>query len=106
MQHPTTPLPLRYATYPNETRLRELLDLQQRRQGTQPAPGAYDGVVPPPRRTTFRRPADPALDGPFFPDPSDPAAPQEHTRAREIAALIRNPGDSGVAPGRGWARQG
>lgn len=31
-----------YATYPNETRLQELLDLQRRRQGQAPAPNAYN----------------------------------------------------------------
>ncbi|KAL6745487.1 hypothetical protein V8C86DRAFT_2977699 [Haematococcus lacustris] len=89
------------ATYPNETRLQELIDLQRRKQQTGPAPNAYEVPGWQPLRTTFRRPAQPSLDGPFFLGTEQAAAMglQESTRAREIAAVLRNPADSGLGPG-------
>lgn len=50
----------------------------------------------PPRRTLFRRPHHPELDGPYIILDHAPT-----TRAKEIAALIRNVGDSGLGPGAG-----
>jgi hypothetical protein len=54
-----------------------------------------------PKKSTFRRPAIQALDGPF---PLGSAVAKamgitEMTRLREIASNIRNAGDSGLAPG-------
>ncbi|GIL97103.1 hypothetical protein Vretimale_2853 [Volvox reticuliferus] len=80
---------------PNEVRLQELIALQRRRLSPDPGPGAYE-----PRDTKqprhFRRRQDPQLDGPFFlnqmPDGTS-------TRCKEIAALIRVQGDSGLGPG-------
>ncbi|GFR45606.1 hypothetical protein Agub_g7003 [Astrephomene gubernaculifera] len=79
----------------NEVRLQELLNLQRRKVNTDPGPGFYE-----PRDVTvrrrFRRQHDPDLDGPFFPETVPDGAT---TRSREIAALIRTPGDSGLGPG-------
>ena len=52
-----------------------------------------------PRRSTFRRPNHPSLDGPYFLEEGDDGHLAMSTRAKEIAALIRNAGDSGMGPG-------
>jgi len=53
----------------------------------------------PPRRSTFRRPNHPSLDGPYFLSEDDDGHMAMSTRAKDIAALFRNPGDSGIGPG-------
>ncbi|KAF5838491.1 hypothetical protein DUNSADRAFT_2761 [Dunaliella salina] len=88
-----------HAMYPNETRLQELLELQRRKmQKGAPSPGTYE-VHLPPRRSTFRRPNHPELDGPYFLGEGEDGHLAESTRGKEIAALIRNAGDSGLGPG-------
>ncbi|MEW5298582.1 MAG: hypothetical protein WDW36_001688 [Sanguina aurantia] len=82
------------ASFPNETRLQELLSLHMRRQQAVPGPGSYpvSGI-----KTTrkFRRPHDPQTDGPFLLGESDTP-----TRMREIAEVIRcQVADSGLSPG-------
>ncbi|GFH12811.1 uncharacterized protein HaLaN_08565 [Haematococcus lacustris] len=67
------------ATYPNETRLQELIDLQRRKQQTGPAPNAYEAWH------LGMQLHSPAL--------------ADQIRAREIAAVLRNPADSGLGPG-------
>ncbi|KXZ51513.1 hypothetical protein GPECTOR_12g476 [Gonium pectorale] len=83
------------APCPNEVRLQELLALQRRKVATEPGPGAYQ-----PRdvghHRRFRRPADPSVDGPFMLDQMPDGT---STRVKEIAALIRTQGDSGLGPG-------
>lgn len=63
---------------------------------TSPPPPAQVAAFPP-TRTCFRRQALPQLDGPFIP-PADGALTMS-TRQRETEAQLRNPADSGVAPG-------
>lgn len=64
-----------------------------------PCPNPQLQDMPMPKHTTFRRPAHPELDGPFFLNPDDPNAMSQSTRVQEIAKVIRNPADSGIGPG-------
>lgn len=103
MQPPVPHSTLRsiYATYPNETRLRELLDLQNRKLAQGPGPGTYslEAVANRKGKTCFRRQALPKLDGPFLPQPADTRIPT--TREKEIEVSIRQGcPDSGIAPGQ------
>ncbi|EFJ40294.1 hypothetical protein VOLCADRAFT_108232 [Volvox carteri f. nagariensis] len=85
----------RDVTQPPRWTAKELLALQRRRVVPEPGPGAYE-----PRDTKhhrrFRRPHDQHLDGPFF---LDQVPDGMTTRSREIAALLRAQGDSGLGPG-------
>eukprot|EP00983_Pelagomonas_calceolata_P009848 318466-Pelagomonas_calceolata.AAC.3 len=62
-------------------------------------PSLASPVHLPPRRSTFRRPNHPELDGPYFLGEGEDGHLAVSTRGKEIAALIRNAGDSGVGPG-------
>jgi hypothetical protein len=88
-----------FVTQPNELRLKELLDLQNRKLMTGPGPNAYSPRLTVKEKKHFRRANIPDLDGPFLPTVNESKV--ETTRDKEISLSFRlGVPDSGLAPGQ------